>query len=364
MRRWRSRWLARAGRCRARLGAGRARRDRHARGRVRRRVANAVRARLALPGPARAVAISPDGQRGYVAAGNEVVAVDVNARAEARARAARPARDLRHRADAAGAARCTSYRAGASPCWIRRRSRCARAVALNGDGTRLAIDPTGQLAAVVLANGRVAMVSLARNALLRHVKVPGAVGVAIDAARRTLVSARGRLRTIAPASGGRKRALKLPNGAGGGLALSAGALAAGRRRSARRRVGGARGPARAASCAPARRPRAGLAGVEHDSSRILMADAGAASMTLVSPFSRGRVATSRCPARRRGTSSCSPASRVFVGTEARTSSPARAGTTASRGSAATTCCAAAAGATASTAARATTACRAGRSATS
>ncbi|MDQ3850005.1 MAG: hypothetical protein M3296_05250, partial [Actinomycetota bacterium] len=41
-----------------------------------------VSARLALPGSARAVAVSPDGQRGYVAAGATIVAFDVNARAE------------------------------------------------------------------------------------------------------------------------------------------------------------------------------------------------------------------------------------------------------------------------------------------
>ena len=43
---------------------------------------NAVVARLALPGPARAVAVSRDGARGYVTAGGEVVAVDVNTRLE------------------------------------------------------------------------------------------------------------------------------------------------------------------------------------------------------------------------------------------------------------------------------------------
>ena len=53
-------------------------------------------------------------------------------------------------------------------------------VALNGDGTRIAVDRGGRTAAVVLASGRVAVVSLARNALLRHVKLAGAVGVAID----------------------------------------------------------------------------------------------------------------------------------------------------------------------------------------
>ena len=42
-----------------------------------------IAAQLPLPGPARAVEVSRDGKRGYVAAGSEVVAVDVNKRAEA-----------------------------------------------------------------------------------------------------------------------------------------------------------------------------------------------------------------------------------------------------------------------------------------
>ena len=43
---------------------------------------NEVVARLALPGPARAVAVSRDGARGYVSAGSEIVALDVNTRQE------------------------------------------------------------------------------------------------------------------------------------------------------------------------------------------------------------------------------------------------------------------------------------------
>ena len=43
---------------------------------------NEVVARLALPGPSRAVAVTRDGTRGYVTAGGEVVAVDVNTRSE------------------------------------------------------------------------------------------------------------------------------------------------------------------------------------------------------------------------------------------------------------------------------------------
>ena len=43
---------------------------------------NAVVARLALPGPSRAIAVWRDGQRGFVAAGGSIVAFDVDARLE------------------------------------------------------------------------------------------------------------------------------------------------------------------------------------------------------------------------------------------------------------------------------------------
>lgn len=43
---------------------------------------NEIVMRLPLPGPSRAVAVTRDGTRGYVSAGGEVVAVDVNTRLE------------------------------------------------------------------------------------------------------------------------------------------------------------------------------------------------------------------------------------------------------------------------------------------
>jgi Ca2+-binding RTX toxin-like protein len=271
---------------------------------------NAISAHLALPGPSRAVAITRDGQRGFVTAGAEVVAVDVNARTEvARSALAAGAVPIPVPGAVPGAVPAPAAEISdialspdGTALYVVQGRRLAtldpvtlglRAeVGLNGDGTRLAIDEGGRTAAVVLANGRVAIVSLARNVLLRHVKLPGAIGVAIDRGGRTLVSAGGRLRTIEPGQRrARKQGLKLPDGAGGGLALSAGGsrLAVGaapggaagalvdlRRGTALRTVAG-RGP--------------GWPAWNLDSSRILVADSGAATITLVSPFSRGRVAT-------------------------------------------------------------------------
>ncbi len=274
---------------------------------------NVIVARLALPGPARAVAVSPDGQRGYVAAGSEIVAFDVNGRAEVmRASLGQPdVSDIELTETALVVAQ------GRRLALLDPQTLALQAsIALNGDATRMAIDATGRrLAAVVLASGRVAMVSLERNALLRHVKVPGAVGVAIDRGQRTLVSARGRLRTIAPGQRrARKRGLRLPFGAGGGLALSAGG--------SRLVVGAAAGGTSAALVNLARGTVArltagrgpGWPAWNADSTRILMADGGAASITLVSPFSRGRVATVALPGGAPSDLVVQPGLAVFVGT--------------------------------------------------
>ena len=258
---------------------------------------NAVVARLALPGPSRAVAISRDGARGYVTAGGEVVAADVDARSEL-LRSALGAglpeiSDLELAPDATTLYAVQGRRVVAlDPLTLTLRAE----IPLNGDGTRMAIDRTGRSAAVVLASGRVAMLSLTPAGLRRHVKVPGAVGVAIDRRGNTLVSARGRLRTIVKGQRKpRKRGLKLPAGVGGGLALSEGG--------ARLVVGAAAGGASAAlvdlrrgrvARLPARNGP-GWPAWNRDSSRILMADSGGASVSLVSPFTRSRVATVAFP---------------------------------------------------------------------
>ena len=256
---------------------------------------NAVAARLALPGPSRAVAISRDGERGFVAAGSDLLAVDVNARTEL----ARVPLGLPEITDIELAPVGTTLYVvhgrqllALDPLTLVTRY----AIALNGDGTRIAIDRGGQLAAVVLANGRVAMVSLSGKRLLRHVKLKGAVGVAIDGARRTLVTARGRLRTINPGQRrARKRGLKLPSGAGGGMALSAGRSKV---------VVGAAPGGDAGAIVELRRGRVlrvpagrgpGWPAWNLDASRIYIANTGAASLSLVSPFTRGRVGSVDLP---------------------------------------------------------------------
>ncbi len=326
---------------------------------------NEVAARLALPGPSRAVAISRDGERGFAVAGSEIVAVDVNARTEVGRVALGPPEISDIELAPVGTTLYVVHGrriAALDPVTLAVRY----AIPLNGDGTRIAIDQEGQGAAVVLANGRVAMVSLSRQVLLRHVKVPGAIGVAIDAGGRTLVSARGRLRTIEPGQRRpRKRALKLPEGAGGGLALSAGR--------SKLIVGAAPGGASGAVVVLRQRsvrasggwPGTGLAGMEPRLEPDLHRQRGRCEPLAREPV-LARARGHRDPARRRlrAISSCSRGSRRWWEPAGRIASPARAAPTASKGSAATTCSTAAAIATASTAERATTASPAGPSATS
>jgi Ca2+-binding RTX toxin-like protein len=250
---------------------------------------HAVAARIPLPGPARAVAVTRDGQRGFVAAGGEVVAIDVNDRTETgRSQLGGPdIADIRLSASGAVLYAVQGSRLLALDAQT---LAPAASVDLRGDGGQLAVDARGALAAVVLSSGRVAMVDLGRKALLRHVRLRGATGVAIADNRVTYVTARGRLRAIEPGQHrARKRAIKLPAGAGGGLTLSPGR--------SRIVVGAAAGGSAAAlfdlGSGTVRRLVAGAGpgrGAWYpDASRILMADGGAATISLVSPFSRGRI---------------------------------------------------------------------------
>ena len=185
---------------------------------------NEVVARLALPGPARAVAVARDGARGYVSAGSEVVAVDVNMRMETGRSAIGTGQpeiadiDLSRGGETLYAVRGTQLLV-LDPQTLTQRA----AIELRGEGLQLALAHNRGAAAVTLRSGRVAMLSLGTGQLLRHVKLKGATGVAIADSGLTYVTARGRLRVIAPGQRrARKKAIKLPAGAGGALTLSPG----------------------------------------------------------------------------------------------------------------------------------------------
>ncbi len=252
---------------------------------------NEVVARLALPGAARAVAVSRDGGRGYVTAGGEIVAVDVNTRQETGRSTLGggppevSALVLSPGGETLYAVRGTQLLVLDSQTLVQR-----TAIELRGEGSALAVSNSGAAAAVVLRSGRVAMLALGSNTLLRHVKLKDALGVAIADSGVTYVTARGRLRVIGPRQHRvRKRAIALPDGAGGALTLSpgrsrlvvgaapggqAGAIVDLRTSSVQRLVAGS-GPGRAAWYP--------------DASRIIFADGGGATVSLISPFSRGRI---------------------------------------------------------------------------
>ncbi len=252
---------------------------------------NEVVARLALPGPSRAVAVSRDGARGYVSAGSEVVAVDVDARAEAGRSAIGVGLPEIADIDLSPGGRTLYAVRGTQLVVLDSQTFAQRAlIDLRGEAIQLAVGNNAASAAVTLRSGHVAMVDLGANTLLRRVKLKGATGVAITDNGMTYVTARERLRVIARGQRrARKKAIKLPAGAGGGLTLSpgrsrlvVGAAAGGTsgaivelRSSSVRRIVAGRGPGRGAWYVGA--------------SRIAMADAGAGSVSLVSPFSRGRV---------------------------------------------------------------------------
>ena len=248
-----------------------------------------VVSRIPLPAPASAVAVSPFGGRGYAAAGNLVIEVDIDNRAETR-RVALPGPAITAlavgrdgRLYALQGDRVTTV----EPAGLT----VTGQIALGGQGVALALGrQSGGRAAVVRVDGRIAMLALSERRLLRSVRVPGARGVAVDGAGRTWVSARGVLRLIQPgAAKVSESKLDLPAGVGGALALSPrdGRLAVGavsgrsggavvdlQTRTVRRLVTGA-GP--------------GTPAWNLDATRLYYADGGGASISIVGAASRRRL---------------------------------------------------------------------------
>ena len=155
-----------------------------------------VAARIGLPAPSMAVAVTSDGTRGFVAAGATVVAIDVNERTEITRRTGGSAA-IAGLAVAPDGRRL--YAVQGERLRVLRADTLAPAgsVALRGRGRAVALGRDGSLAAVVLAGGRVAIVDAREQRLLRRVSVPGATGVAVAPDGTTFVSACGSLRIIA-----------------------------------------------------------------------------------------------------------------------------------------------------------------------
>jgi Ca2+-binding RTX toxin-like protein len=275
-----------------------------------------VSRRVALPGPTTAVAVTRDGKVGFAAGGGAVLAIDLRGgdvtvppTAGTAPSGGAVAADTGPKQLVGGA---PIVALGVSPGGddvyaisgtrlLRVDARTLavdRTVALRGKALALAISGDGSLAAVPLKGGRVAMVDLGRAKLLRRVKVKGAAGAAFAAGRAWITTTSGRLATIAP---GAKKAAKgkgitLGKGVGGGIApspdgtqLAIGAAAKGTKAAfvdvATRTVHhlrSGRGPG-----VPAWAP---------DGSRVYVADRGAGTLSLVSPYAHRRIGTVALPA--------------------------------------------------------------------
>jgi len=133
-----------------------------------------VVARLALPGPGGAVAVSHDGSRGFVAAGPTIVVLDVNERTELtrRTHGSAPVTSLAVAPDGRRLYAVQGQRLrilDAATLALR------GSVQLGGQGQAMALRHAGDLAAVVLTRGAVAMIDTAARRRLRRVRVPGAL---------------------------------------------------------------------------------------------------------------------------------------------------------------------------------------------
>ena len=266
---------------------------------------NLVVARPALPGPSRAVAITRDGRRAFVAAGNAVAAFDLGMVPAAPLPGTAPpfavvARDLGVPAVgiAVSPGGASVYAAAGRRLFVldARTLAIRHRVGLRGTARALALSREGTLAAVVLTGGRVAMVATGGPKLLRRVKVKGATGAAFDAAARAWVSAPRRLYLVRQgASKPEKHPLRLGKGVGGAVAASPDGLTLA--------VGAAHGGSLAALVDVAghrvRRFRAGLGpgapGWSPDGIRVYYADGGGATLSLVSPFAHRRLGSVPLP---------------------------------------------------------------------
>jgi Ca2+-binding RTX toxin-like protein len=275
-----------------------------------------VTKRVALPGPTTAVAVTRDGKVGFAAGGGALLAIDLRgpdvtvptttATAPSGGAVAADAGPKQLAGGAPVVALGVAPGGGdvyaiSGTHLLRVDARTLavdRSVALHGTALSLAISGDGTLAAVPLKGGRVAMVDLRRSRLLRRVKVKGAVGAAFAAGRAWITTTNGRLRTITP---GAKKAAKgkgvnLGRGAGGGIALSPdGAQLA---------IGAAPSGTKAAFVDVATRAvhhlRAGrgpgIPAWAPDGSRVYVADRGAGTLSLVSPYAHRRLGTVTLPA--------------------------------------------------------------------
>ena len=279
--------------CAGRRGPGRARRDRHAGARFLGipsnagcRAARPARPRARGRGLALTAARLRRGGRRDRRARRQHAPRDRPQRDRCRAAGDRRHRALAGRRDALRRPRHAAARARCHDARPARADRSAR----RGRASSRSAEPTATSAAVTLASGRVAMVAARDEAAAAPRQAQGRA----PASRSPTAPSRTSRRAAAARDLARQAARRARRrsscrvGAGGALTLSPGALAHDRRRGARRRCRGARRTCARGSVrrlVSGRGP--GRAAWYPDASRILMADGGGATVSLVSPFSRG-----------------------------------------------------------------------------
>jgi Ca2+-binding RTX toxin-like protein len=256
---------------------------------------DAVVARVPMPGPVTGVATNPLGGKAYAAAGNTIVEIDIDQRVETRrvVLAGPPITKLATAVDGRLLALQDDHLTLLDPTTLGETG----SIALGGDGQAITVGRHAGQAAVVLAGGRVAILSLAQARVLHTARVPGAIGVAIDGAGRTWVSAGRYLRVVPPGLGKVSKTIKvkLPEGIDGALALSP--------RDARLAVGAVTGTAGGAIVnLSTRSVRPVIAGAgpgtpswSLDATRIYYADGSGASISIVGAASRRRLDTLALP---------------------------------------------------------------------
>ncbi|MGI8623743.1 MAG: hypothetical protein ACR2NB_09730 [Solirubrobacteraceae bacterium] len=149
---------------------------------------------MAMPAPVMSVTTSPFGGKGYAAAGNTIVEIDIDQRTETR-RVVIPGPVSKLAAARDG--RLLALQDKAVTLLDPASLAPIATIALPAVGRQLAVGRRPGEAAVVLADGRVAILALDERRLLRTVRVPGATGAAIDGAGRTWVTA-GRFLRLVP----------------------------------------------------------------------------------------------------------------------------------------------------------------------
>ena len=178
---------------------------------------NAIAARVALPGRARAVATTNDGSRAYVAAGRGLTAIDLGTRAVVGTAALGGV--VTTVATSPDGARVYATR-GRVLHILDAAVRPLATVRLPGAARALGITPDGTRAVASLRGGRVVVVDLATQRVRRKARIAGAGAIAFDAGDRAWISSRtrrrGRLVPLDPVGGSLGHAVKLGKGLGGG----------------------------------------------------------------------------------------------------------------------------------------------------